>query len=482
MAVSPSRNAAFNILLRVERESAYAVELLHSPLLDDLSPIDRHLVTEIVMGVLRWRSVLDQTIALLSFTPFRKLDLEVLTALRIGVYQKQFLSKVPAHAAVNETVELVKQAKKVSAAGLVNAVMRKVKSAAFDPYESKLTGADYLSSALAHPRWLVERWIEKFGYGRANLICEYDQRVPSTVLRVNSAEESTLAAQRIQLASVALMSTARIVTSGDVSATEIFREGKIAIQDEGSQLVAALVGPGRRILDCCAAPGGKTAAMASRLPESQIVATELHPHRATLLRRLAPQKNVEVVTADALALPYGPDFDRVLADVPCSGTGTLARNPEIKWKLKPEDLQDLQSRQIAILRAAMRHVASGGRLVYSTCSLEPEENEQVIAAALQGQGPSAAFSGPPPSPSDFKIIPVKTELLRLQQSGELVWKNIDKLISGDFLRTIPGVHPCDGFFAAILEKHYPQGHKGTQRGLTTEGTEEHGGVAWMILS
>ncbi|MGZ4900540.1 MAG: hypothetical protein ACXV8X_12855, partial [Candidatus Angelobacter sp.] len=154
----------------------------------------------------------------------------------------------------------------------------------------------------------------------------------------------------------------------------------------------------------------------------------------------APQQNVEIVTADALALPYGPEFDRVLADVPCSGTGTLARNPEIKWKLKPEDLLDLQSRQIAILRAAMGHVSPGGRLVYSTCSLEPDENEQVIAACL-------------PAASEYKIIPVRTELQRLLESGELVWKNIDELISGDFLRTIPGVHPCDGFFAAILERN-----------------------------
>jgi 16S rRNA (cytosine967-C5)-methyltransferase len=130
----------------------------------------------------------------------------------------------------------------------------------------------------------------------------------------------------------------------------------------------------------------------------------------------------------------------VLADVPCSGTGTLARNPEIKWKLKLEDLLDLQSRQIGILRAAMRHVAPGGRLVYSTCSLESEENEQVIAACLTAG-------------SEFKIVPIRTELQRLQESGELVWKSIDELISGDFLRTVPGVHPCDGFFAAVLQKH-----------------------------
>ena len=440
MAVSPARIAAFNILLRVERESSYAVELLHGFLLDELSAVDRNLTTEIVMGVLRWRSVLDETIARLSFTPFRKLDFEVLTALRIGVYQKQFLTKIPAHAAVNETVELVKQAKKVSAAGLVNAVMRKVKSAAYDPHAFKLSGMDYISAALAHPKWLVERWVLSFGDDIAQKICEYDQRIPATVLRLSIEDEGALSAEGILLAPAALMANARVVTSGDASATQIFREGKTAIQDEASQLVAALVGQGRRILDCCAAPGGKTAAMATRLPEAEIVATELHQHRATLLRRLAPQKNVEVVTADALALPYGAEFDRVLADVPCSGTGTLARNPEIKWKLKPEDILDLQSRQIAILKAAMQHVHPGGRLVYSSCSLEPEENERVIAASLA-------------SASNFKIVPVRAELQRLRESGELVWGNIDELISGEFLRTIPGVHPCDGFFAAILEKN-----------------------------
>jgi 16S rRNA (cytosine967-C5)-methyltransferase len=438
MAVSPARLAAFNILLRVERESSYAVELLHSDLLDDLSPIDRNLATEIVMGVLRWRSVLDHTIAYLSFTPFRKLDLEVLIALRMGAYQKQFLSKIPSHAVVNETVELVKHAKKTSAAGLVNAVMRKIK------HGDTATGAqdlNSLASSLAHPKWLVERWVEHFGNDKAKLICEYDQRIPATVIRLAAAEnEEMLARDGVQLEPGALMREARVELSGDVTATDLFRSGQIAIQDEGSQLVAALVGKGKRILDCCAAPGGKTGALATRLPEAEIFAIELHPHRARLLRRLAPQANVHVVTADALALPFSADFDRVLADVPCSGTGTLARNPEIKWKLTPADLRDLQSRQTAILRAAMRHVAPEGRLVYSTCSLEPEENEQVIAACLPG------------SP-EFRVVPIREELERLRQSGDLVWNDIDNLVSGEFLRTIPGVHPCDGFFAAILQRN-----------------------------
>ena len=440
MAVSPARLVAFNILLRVERESAYAVELLHSGPLDELSPVDRNLATEIVMGVLRWRSALDHVIVQFSFTALRKLDLEVLIALRMGVYQKEFLAKIPSHAAVNETVELVKQAKKVSAAPLVNAVMRKVGRAGSGLPSPVSAHSSYLSGAYAHPNWLVERWVSFYGYDVAQLICEYDQRVPASVLRLSGAEdEAILAQQGIQLASGVLMRNARVAVSGDITAAELFRSGKVAIQDEGSQLVAALVGSGSRILDCCAAPGGKTAALATRLPAAEIIAAELHPHRARLLRKLAPQANVQVLTADALALPFGPDFDRVLADVPCSGTGTLARNPEIKWKLKLEDLHDLQSRQVAILRAAMRYVSPGGRLVYSTCSLEPEENERVVEACLQGV-------------SDFHIIPVRHELARLQGSGELVWKNIDQLVSGDFLRTLPGVHPCDGFFAAVLEK------------------------------
>jgi 16S rRNA (cytosine967-C5)-methyltransferase len=442
MSISPARQAAFTILVRVERESAYAVELLHSGLLDTLSPLDRNLATELVMGVLRWRSVLDQSIARLSFTPFRKLDLEVLTALRMGVYQKQFLEKIPAHAAVNETVELVKQSKKSSAAGLVNAVMRKIKrgpAPASSPAQE-----DSLVSSLAHPSWLTQRWTKNFGPERARLICEYDQRVPRTALRLLSLQsEAELAREGLELAPGALLESARVVVSGDITSTQLFRGGRVAIQDEGSQLVAALVGAGKRILDCCAAPGGKTGALATRLPEAEIFAVELHPHRARLLRRMAPQSNVHVVTADALALPFAAEFDRVLADVPCSGTGTLARNPEIKWRLQPGDLAELQAKQISILAAAMQHVAPGGRMVYSTCSLEPEENEQVVAACLERH-------------PEFSVVPVAEELRRLQREGELAWNDIDGLITGDFLRTIPGVHPCDGFFAAVLEKHEPQ--------------------------
>jgi len=438
MSASPARLTAFKILLRVERESAYAVELLHSSLLEELSPADRNLVTQIVMGVLRWRSALDSAITQFSFTPFRKLDLEVLTALRMGAYQFLFLTRVPAHAVVNETVELVKQSKKASAAGLANAVMRKIQAQAKSGKRTSTQGT--LAEVLAHPQWLIDRWIQEFGTQAATKICEYDQQIPTTSLRLSSSEdEEQLKAEGIELAPGALLTSARRVAAGDVTGTTLFRNRRIAIQDEGSQLVAAIIGTGRRILDCCAAPGGKTGAMATRLPEAEIVAAELHPHRARLLREMVPQENVEVITADALTLPFAAEFDRVLADVPCSGTGTLARNPEIKWRLHPADLQDLQRRQIAILSAAMKHVAPAGRIVYSTCSLERVENEDVVDAALVAN-------------PEFRIVPVKQELLRLREQNELAWEKVDQMVRGDFLRTTPGVQPCDGFFAAVLER------------------------------
>ena len=236
-----------------------------------------------------------------------------------------------------------------------------------------------------------------------------------------------------------LLASARRVRSGSVSRTRAFAEGRVAIQDEASQLVALLVGKGSRILDCCAAPGGKTRVLAERNPNAGIVALELHAHRARLLRKLVPARNVEVINANVLDFNASSSFDRVLADVPCSGTGTLAHNPEIKWRLKPSDLADLQARQLAILRAAMGCVAAGGRLVYSTCSLEREENEEVVEKALSGQ-------------AEFSVFDCRLELEHLQAEGELAWKDLDSLLSGRFLRTIPGVHPCDGFFVAILQR------------------------------
>jgi 16S rRNA (cytosine967-C5)-methyltransferase len=454
MAVSPARAVAFEILLRVEREESYAAELLHSERLVKLSSRDHGLATELVMGVLRWQSLLDQRLAAASSQKLERLDGEVLAALRLGVYQLQFLSRVPAHAAIFESVELVKAARKRSAAPFVNAVLRTIAGAGAEDSVaedvlakiSRSPDSITLAENAAHPVWLVERWTERYGLEAARQICTYDQTVPDTAIHIHDDQSSAnqadveLSGAGVQLSPGRLLSAARHVLAGDVTGTRAYQEGRVSIQDEASQLVALLAGRGERILDCCAAPGSKTALLARHNPRAKVFATELHPHRARLLRNLSRLPNVHVVAADARQLPFSCAFDRILADVPCSGTGTLARNPEIKWRLKAADLHDLHSRQVAILRSALAQLGVGGRLVYSTCSLEHEENEAVVDAALDGM-------------AEFKVADLKGELEQLRQSGDLRSDlDIASLLAGPYLRTIPGVHPCDGFFAAMIER------------------------------
>lgn len=443
MSASPARLAAFEILLRVEEEESYASELLHTPRTAKLSPADHGLATELVMGVLRWRSLLDDQIEAVSSEKLSRLDVEVLAALRLGAYQLFFLSRVPARAAIFESVELAKSAKKRSAAPFVNAVLRNMAKANRRNFLADIqqsTDVRALARNSANPEWLVSRWIQCYGFEAARQICIYNQSVPLTAIHVDDTEvENEIAGQQIRIAPGQLVASARRILSGDITATRAYRERRLSIQDEASQLVALLVGNGSRFLDCCAAPGGKTSLIAERNPHRTVVASELHPHRARLLRALVRQPNVRIIVADARHFPLQCEFDRVLADVPCSGTGTLARNPEIKWRLKNEDLNDLQARQIAILRSALRQLTPGGRVVYSTCSLEHEENETVVDATLSGN-------------SEFAIVECRSELERLQKSGELVWQDLDSLLSGPYLRTLPGVHPCDGFFAAILQR------------------------------
>ena len=457
MSVSPARAAAFEILLRVERESSYASELLHSSASERLSPRDHALATELVLGVLRWRSRLDEELADASSQRFDKLDLEILVALRLGLYQLRCLNRIPTRAALYESVELAKLVRKRSAAPFVNAVLRKLAAhrRRYDPTFPRdiSASAGSIARKLAHPAWLVERWAKEYGLPATQKICEYDQSVPQTAIRLRResvAEE--LNQDGIKVRPAQLLSSARIVASGDVTKASAFRERQTFIQDQASQLVAALVGAGGsgaafqtplRILDCCAAPGGKTLAIADTSPGAAIIAVELHPHRARLMRNLLrkakTQDQIHVIVAHAERLPLNPTFDRVLADVPCSGTGTLARNPEIKWRLQPKDLGDLHERQVAILQSVMGQVRTGGRIVYSTCSLEREENEDVIQEALAQN-------------NSFRAVDCRTELERLKESGDLIWTDVTSLTCGSYLRTLPGIHPCDGFFAAILEK------------------------------
>ncbi|MGA2049093.1 MAG: 16S rRNA (cytosine(967)-C(5))-methyltransferase RsmB [Terracidiphilus sp.] len=445
--ISPARKAAFGVLQAVERGHSHSDDLLRSKAINALSVADRNLATALVLGVLRWQIRLDHQLQPLLKRPNAKLDAEILIALRLGAFQILHMDRIPARAAIDESVELAKQAGHRFASAMVNAVLRKLAAAPrVNPPEE--TVAD-LALAESHPAWLVERWARFYGLDAARAICLHGQTQPSLVVRLASdAVESELTANGIVLSPGQILTAARTVVSGEVAATSAFHEGRIRMQDEGSQLVAELAAANRRpetILDACAAPGGKTLILAERCPVARILACESSPQRLEQLRqRLAAYSDrIECRLADATQLNEDAAFDLVLADVPCSGTGTLGRNPEIRHRLRPEDLPRQSDRQRAILTAALAAVRPGGRVVYSTCSLEPEENEDVVAAVL-----AAA-----PSARQVPIHATIESLLRasiLDRSAATILQAA--LTSEGALRLLPGAFHSDGFFIALIEK------------------------------
>jgi len=445
MPVSPARQVAYQILRRVESSRAFAVDLLQRSHVSALRGVDRNLATELVMGALRWHGELDFQIERLSGKPLKYFDLEIATILRLGVYQIRFLEKIPKSAVVNEAVELTKSARKRSAAGLVNAVLRKCVSPTWRPaaqIAAELDPEVLESVRRSFPAWLLERWERNFGREATNALAWTSNAVPRTTLRVCRGErrevQRQLAGEGIQTEPGKYACQALVVQSGNVQASRAVRGGWVVIQDEASQLVAALVAPQRnqRVLDLCAAPGIKTRQLAEALGHGTLVACDLSAPRLRTMVRLVRERiptgvSLPMVRLDARSsLPFGSTFDRILLDVPCSGTGTLARNPEIKWRLQPSDLPRLAPAQEKMLTNALAVLAPGGRLVYSTCALEPEENEQVVESALQAAGGC-----------------------RLLTAAELAveFPGLAPLFDArGFFRTRPDLHSMDGFFAAVI--------------------------------
>jgi 16S rRNA (cytosine967-C5)-methyltransferase len=443
-AVSPARKAAFQILLAIEKTQAHSDDLLRGKSVSVLPAADRNLAAALVLGVLRWQIPLDCRIREFLDKPNARLDPEIHIALRLGAFQLLYMDRIPAHAAIDESVELAKQAGHRFAARMVNAVLRKVAGAPRS--HGSVGSAEGAAINQTHPAWMVERWSRFYGADAAQVICAHGQKKPMAAIRVEGpAVEDDLRNAGIELGPGQLLNAARVVTAGDVTGTVAFCEGRVRLQDEGSQLVAEIAGYGNSILDCCAAPGGKTLVLAERNPQSRIVACEVNSQRLKQLReRLAPLgERVECRLGDAAATTEQDAFDRVLADVPCSGTGTLGRNPEIRHRLRLEDFANQVDRQRAILHAALRVVRLGGRVVYSTCSMEPEENEEVVAAVLAG-APSA------------RVRPIKDRIEEMRGEGVLTGAGAENL-SGcvtpeGYLRLFPGVFDTDGFFVAVLEK------------------------------
>jgi 16S rRNA (cytosine967-C5)-methyltransferase len=394
--ISPARLAAFRILQQVET-GAYSSILLAAEE-PRLQPVDRALCHELVLGVLRWQLQLDKIVEHFSKRRIEDLDSAVRIALRLGLYQLRFLTRIPESAAVNESVSLVRAARLSSATAFVNAVLRRaIREAEYDPVADVSDPFEKIAVRTSHPAWLIERWANAFGIHEAEAFARANNTVPPTAFRVvaNRANQSEILS-RLSAAGAVLESSDIVTGAWRVSgATSLLRAmssaGEIYLQDEASQLVADLmeVKRGERVLDLCAAPGGKTTLMADRVGDTAfIVAADRSVTRmATVVSttRLHELKSIRPIIVDATEqLPFAREsFDRVLVDAPCSGTGTLRANPEIRWRLDPGDFERFAQQQQRILSRAIEVLKPGGRLVYSTCSVEREENEQAIATLGQ---------------------------------------------------------------------------------------------------
>jgi 16S rRNA (cytosine967-C5)-methyltransferase len=420
---------------------------------------DRALAADIATGTLRWQAMLDYVIAHVSRRDIDRLDPAVRDILRLSAYQLLKLDRIPASAAVNDAVELTRGAGKQSATSFVNAVLRKIAregdrvplpappargSGTPGGPDLRQAALDYLAIAMSHPRWLVRRWLDRYGFDAAARWAAFNNAPAPITLRANRLKATTLEVQaRLERLGVELEPTrfapnGLVVTGGHPLATPLADQGLFIVQEEASQLVIELVGAraGERILDACASPGIKTTALAALVgAEGQLVATDLRQRRVMLLRRTLNHygaDKVAVVRCDVrAALPFRTGFDAVLLDAPCSGLGTIRRDPEIRWRRTEADLERFAATQRAMLEHASEVVRPGGRLVYATCSSEPEENDDVVNWFLTRHP---------------EFTPAPLEMLSRTVTPALA----GVLDQGGALRTLPHVHGVEAFFAALL--------------------------------
>jgi len=453
--IAPARRAAFRALEAVRSrpiDLGEALRRYRDPLTDSR---DRALATDLVTGTLRWRGAIDFQIQRAASKPLARLDPGVLDVLRLAVYQLLYLTRVPAAAIVGESVELVRAAGFRSAGGFANAVLRKIAASRTAPVWPErpgpaLASADrqalvaYLAIVHSHPEWLVERWITRYGAEGAEVWLEFNNQKPAVTLAANRLRIDRVELGRRLLADGIETQPTRVapqgltVTRGRVAGSAALREGLCLVQDEASQIVPELVqAPARsRVLDACASPGGKTLALAAQATDGLVVATDVRGRRIeilseTLRRTRAAHVRILRVSEDG-TLPFrAAVFDRVLVDAPCSGLGTVRRDPDIKWRRTPDDLPAFAAEQVRLLRRVAPLIAVGGRLIYSTCSSEPEENEEVVAAFLR-------------EASNFVRLP-------LTHLAAVAADIADMATSDGYLRTTPH-DGLEAFFGAVLER------------------------------
>ena len=437
--IAPARIAAYDTILAVAAGSADLPSALARARVRLRDERDRGLAGEIATGALRWQAAADHLVQQFSGRTVEKLDAEVLAILRISVFQLLHLDRVPASAVVDDAVQLARKAGKGSAAGFVNALLRRVsRERARLPLPAS-PPIELLSITLSHPRWLAERWLMRHGAEDAERWARFDNTPAALTLRVNTllttreALARDLAAAGVETEPTQFAAHALTVTAGNPLLTPLSRTGLFVVQDEASQLVGEFVraASGERILDACASPGGKTTQMAAAMRDGgTIVAADVRGRRLDLLSRAVARsgaRSIRVVQADARgAPPYRASFDAVLLDAPCSGLGTIRRDPDVRWRRAEADLPLLAATQRTMLTQLAAVVRPGGRLVYSTCSSEPEENEEVVDTFLSAH-PEFRRERPSHVPAEL-----------LDADGAL--------------KTLPFRHGLEAFYASTLRK------------------------------
>jgi 16S rRNA (cytosine967-C5)-methyltransferase len=448
--IAPARTAAYTALRDVNSGRVDLPAALSAARLTLQDERDRALTNDLVTGTLRWQRQLDYLIEHFAKRSIAKLDADVLQILRLGAYQLLHLDRVPAAAAVNDAVAMTRRARKTSAAGLVNAVLRAISRNTHRlPLPLRPPEGDallYLEVTLSHPRWVASRWLNRYGFDATEAWETFNNTAAPLTIRVNRLKASVEDVTRALSDHCVAVEPARyapdglIVRSGNPLRTPLAGSGMFFLQDEASQLVALLGAPepGMKILDTCASPGGKTTAMAAMAADrAEIVATDVRPARVELLRETiaaSGAQNVRVQQVDLeQPLPFSPEFDVVFVDAPCSGLGTVRRDPDIRWRRNEGDLVSLADAQIKMLRNASDVVRPGGRLVYSTCSSEPEENDEVVDRFLYEN-------------SSFSRVDLRTAKTPHFDALAPV------LDDAGVLRTMPHEHGLEAFYGVVLRR------------------------------
>jgi 16S rRNA (cytosine967-C5)-methyltransferase len=434
-----ARSKIVDILTRVETKQSYSDKLLQNEI-GDLEDADRRFVTEVVNGVLRWRQRLDWYLNQLYMGEYDNLIPEVKNNLRSSVYQLVYLDKIPPYAVLFEAVEIAKKKYKQKTANLVNAILRNFlrQHRKFDMLETQLEILDKLSIKYSHPRWLIQRWIEYWGIDEVILLCQANNGRPPIYVRMdkNRSENETLFRsldeKNIEYAVHDEFSNfLRIDNFQAFRNLDFLENGWVYVQDISTGFPVWILDPqpDETILDMCAAPGGKTGYMAERMNGTGIIlALDRHSARVKLVRENVSRygyRNIFIAAADGLALPTAVKFDKILIDAPCSGLGVLNKRADLKWKRTEQDIQNMKKLQLELLDSASQIIRPGGLIVYSTCTVEPEENEGVVREFMSKN-----------SGFEFEKL-----------SGKLPEKYISEHF---FIRTFPHKHDMDGSFAVGL--------------------------------